>query len=141
MRLVTTLKRKILLTAGLAIVLSAAGFATAGTAMAYPPSVSLSTSASCSSYNGVATVQLTAKATAKGGATINSVTIDVNSGQFVNTDNTGPTYQAQVIINPASGSYTAVISADGSSNDPVKYATIYASGGRCSVRVSSTPPV
>jgi hypothetical protein len=139
MRLLSIIKRKAMLTAGLVVVLSAFGFATAGTALAGPvvAKVGVSTSASCSSKNGVATVKITAKGTTKGGATIDSVSIDVNSGAYQNSGAT----QASVTITPASGNYTGVIFVDGSPNDVTQYAIISAGNGKCSVKVTSTPPV
>ncbi|MGE0057687.1 MAG: hypothetical protein AB7T32_06860 [Dehalococcoidia bacterium] len=129
---------RLAISAALAVTLGVFALGSASTALAGPVAakVSLSTSAGCSSKNGVATVKLTAKATATGGATINNVSISLTPGGVTNGNPT-----ATVTINNAGGSYSAVITADGSSNDPVQYATITANGGSCSVRVTSSPPV
>lgn len=135
-----SLRGRMAISAALALTLGVFALGTTTTVMAGPvssPKVSLSTSASCNSKNGVATVKITAKATAKGGATINNVTIDITPDGYDASGN--PT--AVATIPNASGNYTAVITADGSSNDPVQYATISVTGSRCSVRVSSNPPV
>jgi hypothetical protein len=126
------------ISAALVVVLGGLAFGTASTALAVgTPRVTVSTSASCSAKNGVATVKITAKGTAKNGAVLNGVSIDVEPGG--NTYDSSGVTQAMSIISPASGSYTAVITADGDTNDAVQYATITANGG-CRVRVSSTPP-
>ena len=77
MRLITalhSLRGRVLLSAALAVVLGTFALAQAAPAMAGPvvgsPRVSLSTSVSCSSINGVSTVKVTAKATLKNGGTI-----------------------------------------------------------------------
>jgi hypothetical protein len=81
-------------------------------------------------------LKIKAKATARGGATVNNVNIDVTPDGYDANGNP----KAVVTIPNASGSYTAVVTVDGSTDVPAQYIDISLSGTTCSTLTSSTLP-
>jgi hypothetical protein len=136
-----SLRGKVLVSAAVAVALASVAFGTAATALASPvstPRISLGTSASCSTQNGVATVKITSRLSTRGDVGTTSVNIHVDP---LNNDYSGTT-QATATITPASGTYDVFITGT-ATNAASAYqkGTAVVSGHSCKVTVRSWDPV
>jgi hypothetical protein len=135
------LRSRLAVSAALAVVLGVFALGTATTALASPvstPRISLGTSVSCSSKNGVATVKITSKLSTRGDVGTTSVNIHVEP---LNNDYSGAT-QATATIAPASGTYDILIVGTASNASTVaQKGTAIVNGGKCKVTVRSWDPV